>query len=95
MQFGAPKEEAEKQQIYFSAIDGLKQMYKSKIMPVEDNFKYTMVTPILRCALCESRRRSWWSLRPLHILLLPAWLSSDSGSCLTNSSPSIFTHGCY
>lgn len=45
--FGAPKEEAEKQQIYFSAIDGLKQMYKAKILPVEDVFKYTMVSPIL------------------------------------------------
>eukprot|EP00047_Mylnosiga_fluctuans_P003555 m.229726 g.229726 ORF g.229726 m.229726 type:complete len:550 (+) comp11949_c0_seq1:110-1759(+) len=46
--FGAPKEEQEKQRVYFSAIDGLKKMYKDQILPVEDMFKYgNMVSPSL------------------------------------------------
>ncbi len=34
------KQQEEKVQVYFSAIDGLKQLYKSKILPVEDMYKF-------------------------------------------------------
>jgi len=35
------KEEAHEQEVYFSAVDGLKKLYKSKIHPVEQLYKYT------------------------------------------------------
>lgn len=52
-QFGSSKKDEEKQQIYFSAVDGLKKLYKSKIKPIEDTYK-------VRCAaICK----------PLHVTL--------------------------
>eukprot|EP01147_Barroeca_monosierra_P000064 gene64-3460_t len=38
--FGTSKKEDEKQQIYFSAVDGLKKLYKGKIRPLEDMYKF-------------------------------------------------------
>jgi len=38
--FGKRKEEAEEVQVYFSAVDGLKKLYNSKIKPVEDLYKF-------------------------------------------------------
>ena len=42
------KEEEKKQEVYFSAIDGLKKLYKSKILPVEELYKYNITSPPLR-----------------------------------------------
>ena len=44
------KEEEKKQEVYFSAIDGLKKLYKSKVLPVEDLYKYNINSPPLRSA---------------------------------------------
>ncbi|EGD82719.1 hypothetical protein PTSG_03370 [Salpingoeca rosetta] len=41
--FGSSKKEEEKQQVYFSAVDGLKKLYKSKIKPIEDTYKFQTV----------------------------------------------------
>jgi len=35
------KKEVEQQQVYFSAVDGLKKLYKTKIKPIETLYKYT------------------------------------------------------
>eukprot|EP00051_Salpingoeca_urceolata_P005376 m.72753 g.72753 ORF g.72753 m.72753 type:complete len:563 (+) comp14272_c0_seq2:324-2012(+) len=38
--FTGSKEEQKTQEVYFSAIDGLKKLYKSKILPVEEMYKF-------------------------------------------------------
>ena len=36
--------------MYFSAIDGLKKLYKSKILPVEEMYKFgSLNSPSLSC----------------------------------------------
>ena len=37
------KEETAKHAVYFSAVDGLKKMYKEKIQPVEDMYKFNAI----------------------------------------------------
>jgi hypothetical protein len=43
MPWFSAKEEEKKPEVYFSAVDGLKKLYKSKILPVEDLYKYNAV----------------------------------------------------
>eukprot|EP00045_Choanoeca_perplexa_P001809 m.21868 g.21868 ORF g.21868 m.21868 type:complete len:542 (-) comp11172_c0_seq1:40-1665(-) len=38
--FGAPKAKQEDQQVFFSAVDGLKKLYKERIKPVEELYKF-------------------------------------------------------
>lgn len=38
--FGGSKKEQERAQVYFSAVDGLKKLYREKILPVEKLYKY-------------------------------------------------------
>ncbi|EDQ87078.1 uncharacterized protein MONBRDRAFT_38103 [Monosiga brevicollis MX1] len=38
--FGAAPKKVEEQQKYFSAVDGIKRLYKSRIRPVEELYKY-------------------------------------------------------
>ena len=34
-------------EVFFSAIDGLKKLYKSKILPVEELYKFHVTSPPL------------------------------------------------
>eukprot|EP00730_Choanoeca_flexa_P016533 TRINITY_DN7837_c0_g1_i3.p1 TRINITY_DN7837_c0_g1~~TRINITY_DN7837_c0_g1_i3.p1 ORF type:complete len:581 (+),score=161.90 TRINITY_DN7837_c0_g1_i3:79-1821(+) len=38
--FGASKAKQEEQQVFFSAVDGLKKLYKERIKPVEEMYKF-------------------------------------------------------
>eukprot|EP00049_Salpingoeca_infusionum_P000502 m.40324 g.40324 ORF g.40324 m.40324 type:complete len:542 (-) comp10426_c0_seq1:269-1894(-) len=55
MPWFSSSQKKEKQQVYFSAIDGLKRLYKKKIKPVEDLYKYDMYSSPLCDADFDAR----------------------------------------